>query len=176
MNKLENIPKRAASLAGGLLLTMALSAPAFAEDPKSLGSYKAWSAFSANVSGHQTCFVISDPEDSQPTNVTHGDVVFMVTNWKTRGVKNEPSFLTGYTFKEGSIVTAEVGSDKWELYTDKNRAWLREPSDEQSLIKAMKRGSSMRIKGSSARGTATEYRISLSGITAAINKIDAECS
>ena len=148
--------------------------PALAEDPKFLGSFKAWQAFTTPVDGQTTCYALTDPEDSLPKNVTHGDVVFMVTNWP--GQRNVPSLITGYTFKEGSTVTAEIGSDKWELFTDKNSAWLRETTDEKALVTAMKRGATMRIKGLSTRGTATEYKIPLSGVTAAINKINASCS
>lgn len=148
---------------------------ALAQEPKTLGNFKAWNSYSGEIGGQTTCYAIVEAEERLPANVDHGDVAFLVTNWKSTGVKNIPSFVTGYTFKEGSVVTAEVGSSKWELFTQKNRAWLRETKDEQTLIKAMKRGSVLRMKGLSARGTKTEYSMSLSGVTAAIKKIDSAC-
>lgn len=143
-------------------------------DPKTLGVFKAWNTFTVPVDGQTTCYALTDPEDSLPKNVRHGDVVFMVTNWP--GEKNVPSFITGYKFKDGSTVTAEIGSTKWDLFTTNNSAWLREQGDEAALIKAMKSGNTLRVKGTSDRGTATEYRFSLSGVTAAINSINKSCS
>jgi hypothetical protein len=146
---------------------------ALAETPASLGTFKDWSAHSLLENGNLICFVVASPEEKWPKNVKHGDVFFMVTNWDR--VNSEPSILTGYTFKENSEAVVEVGSTKWRLFTENNGAWLRERSDERTLINAMKRGSSMRVKATSERGTATEYSISLSGITAAINQINSSC-
>ena len=54
-------------------------------------------------------------------------------------------------------------------------AWLKDTSDEDRMATAMRRGSSMTIKGTSQRGTLTTDRYSLSGVTAALNKIDETC-
>ncbi len=159
-----------------LLSSLAGLSAALAETPTSLGTFKDWSAYSLSENGQLICFAVASPEEKLPNSVDHGDVFFMVTNWSSQKVSGEPSVLTGYTFKENSKAVVEVGSTKWELFTNNNGAWLRDRGDEQALLNAMRRGSSMRVKATSARGTATEYRISLSGITAAINQINSSCS
>ena len=40
----------------------------------------------------------------------------------------------------------------------------------------MRRGSDMRINAVSGRGTATSYIVSLRGVTAALQRVDRECS
>ena len=134
-----------------------------------------WHTYKMEDGGKIACFAMSSPEERLPANVNHGAVFFIVTNWVTDNTSGEPSVITGYSFKEDSAVTLEVGSSKWNMFTYEKGAWLRTTDEEKALINAMKRGSSMRVKGTSARGTATEYRISLSGITAAIQDIDTNC-
>ena len=168
--------KSAKTILSALVIAGAGSTVALADTPKSLGTFKDWSAYSLTDNGELVCFVVTSPEEKLPNNVNHGDVFFMVTNWTGQNVSGEPSVLTGYSFKENSKAVVEVGSTKWELFTKSNGAWLSDRGDEQTLISAMKRGNSMRVKATSARGTATEYRISLSGITAAINQINSSCS
>ena len=158
-----------------LFLTIAAVGGARAEDPQALGTFKDWSAYKMTEGGQVVCFAVTSPEERLPLNVNHGDVFVLVTNWVTRQVSGELSVVTGYNFKEESTVTIEVGSSKWQMFTNAQGAWLRTQDEDRKLLQAMKRGSSMRIKGTSARGTATEYSVSLSGITAATNKIDADC-
>ncbi len=160
-------------LAIGLLAGLCMG-PALAESPKSLGTFKDWSAYSLSENGQTVCFAVSEPQDKLPKTAKHGDVFFLISNW-IGGSKGEPSLVTGYTFKAGSSVTAEIGSSKWNLFAKDNGAWIREAVDEKKLINAMKNGSTMRMKGTSARGTATEYQISLSGVTKAINAINTSC-
>lgn len=160
-------------MAAGFVAGLGLGA-ARAESPKTLGTFKDWSAYLLTEGGKTVCFAVAQPQDKLPKNAKHGDVFLLISNWKG-GAKGEPSLVTGYSFKTGSAVTAEIGSAKWNLFTKDNSAWLREAADEKKLLNAMKRGSSMRMKGTSARGTATEYQISLSGVTKAINAINASC-
>ena len=158
-----------------IFVTLAAAGGAQADDPQPLGDFNDWHAYKMSDEGKIACFAVSSPEERLPANVNHGDVFFIVTNWVTNNTSGEPSVVTGYSFKEDSAVTLEVGSSKWDMFTDEKGAWLRTADEEKALINAMKRGSSMRIKGISARGTATEYRISLSGITAALKEIDSNC-
>lgn len=158
-----------------ILVTVAALGGAQAEDPRPMGTFKDWHAYKMTQAGKIACFAVSSPEERLPANVNHGNVFFIVTNWVTDDTNGEPSVVTGYSFKEDSTVTLEVGSAKWSMFTDQKGAWLRTTDEEKALITAMKSGSSMRVKGTSARGTATEYRVSLAGITAAIKEIDTNC-
>jgi hypothetical protein len=61
------------------------------------------------------------------------------------------------------------------LFTSGDGAWADSADRDRAIVEAMKAGSSMRLKGTSWRGTETTDRYSLSGVTAALEKIDAEC-
>ncbi|TNE57237.1 MAG: hypothetical protein EP340_09140 [Alphaproteobacteria bacterium] len=164
---------KALALAAGLS-GLALSGIAHAAAPEPIGTYKDWKAYSVSEGGNKYCFVVSQPTDTSPKNVSRGDVFFIVTDWGNGNP--EPSVVTGYTYKANSKTTIQVGSDKYDLFTDGDGAWFRSEADEKKLINAMKRGSDMIVKGTSSRGTLTTDHYSLSGITAALDKISRSCN
>ena len=61
------------------------------------------------------------------------------------------------------------------MFTQGDSAWLVNKEDEPALLAAMKDGSSMVVKAVSRRGNETTYNYSLSGVTAAADKMIAEC-
>jgi uncharacterized protein YodC (DUF2158 family) len=61
------------------------------------------------------------------------------------------------------------------MFTDKDSAWIENPSQESDLITAMKGGTRMIVTGKSRRGTLTTDTYSLSGITAALDAMSKEC-
>lgn len=163
------------SMLFGLSATAVLAmGPALAADPKPLGTYKDWKAFSMRENNSTVCYVVSTPKDKNPKNVRRGDVFFVVTTWGQG--KFEPSVITGYPYKKNSKSAVKVGSDKFELFTQGDGAWLYDAKEETRIIRAMKRGSSMIVTGTSQRGTLTTDRYSLSGVTAALDKAKKTCN
>ena len=61
------------------------------------------------------------------------------------------------------------------MFTEGDSAWLVNKEDESALLDAMRGGSRMVIKGTSRRGNETTYDYSLSGVTAASDKMKADC-
>jgi len=146
------------------------------DEPKLLGSFKDWFVYSAGKGANRTCFAVSMPTESTPTNVNRDKVSFLISWWPAQKTRNEPSIVAGYQFKPMSIAIAQIGSDKFEFANVKdNGAWMNTPADEQKLIAAMKRGSGMSVTGTSSRGTLTRDDYSLAGISAALEKLAASC-
>ena len=56
-----------------------------------------------------------------------------------------------------------------------NEAFIEQNSEEERLVRAMRCGADMRVSAVSQRGTNTNYIISLRGITAALERVAAEC-
>ncbi len=164
------------AFAGGLIAILAVATSAQAADPVLLGSHKDWKAYKVKSGSNSYCYAVSTPKDKHPKNVRRGDIFFMVTDWGNGQL--QPSIIIGYPFKEDSSVRVIVGSDKFKFFTKDNGAWIPQgkESDEKRLISAMKRGSSMRVQGTSRRGTPTTDRYSLSGVTAALDKIKKNCN
>lgn len=160
-----------------------LAATASAQEaPKLLGKYDDWSAYSYGSGNDRMCYAMSTPVKSQPAGASRGDVYFMVTHRPARNTKNEVSMRIGYPFKSTSRPFATIGNDRFQMFNGVKEggehqywAWLENPSEEGKMVQALKSGSSMEIKGTSARDTLTTDTYSLKGSSAALKKIDDTC-
>ncbi len=154
----------------GLMLS-----PALAEDPKFIEEFNDWSAYSYKAGGGQVCYVVSQPKDSEPKNVRRDKVFFLVQHRPKDKVRSEVSTIIGYKFKSGSQAKVAIDGNELTLFTNGDGAWAESGSVDRKIVDAMKAGKSMVVTGTSSRGTVTTDRYSLSGITAAMGKIDSIC-
>jgi invasion protein IalB len=164
------------SLAALTMTAFGVTAPAAqAAEPKLQGTYSDWSVYTRTDGGDRICYVLAKPEVKAPTNVRHGDVFFMVANWKSGAAKEQPSLLAGYSLKTTRAPAAYVGSTKVLMYAADNEAFIESTADEKNLVRKMRAGADMRVEAVSARGTETSYVFSLKGITAALRKARSVC-
>lgn len=159
------------------LAMTALLAPSFAHaaEPKLVGTFSDWNVYSKADGSETICYALAEPKTKSPKSVKHGDIYFMVSNWKSGAAAEQPSLLTGYSLKISSPPAARVGSAKFPMYVAQNEGFIMDNKDEKKLVKAMRGGSNMRISAVSQRGTATNYEFSLKGITAALKKAKSVC-
>ncbi len=163
-------------LAAVTLLSTALPQSALAADPKLEGKYSDWTAYSRAESGDKICYVLTSPKSKSPGNVNHGDIYFMVANWKSGAAKEQPSFLAGFPIKNVPPPKARIGSKSYEMYVSQNEAFVESRTDERNLVKAMRAGATMRVQAVSQRGTSVSYEFSLKGVTAALAKAKSACT
>jgi hypothetical protein len=90
-------------------------------------------------------------------------------------VDNEANFVAGYPFKENSSVIVDIDGRKFTMFTQGDSAWLLNDDDEPELVEAMRAGRQMTVSATSRRGNEVTYRYSLSGVTAASDRIRTEC-
>ncbi|MBL4758018.1 MAG: hypothetical protein JKY32_10445 [Rhizobiales bacterium] len=147
-----------------------------AQNIQPVGQDRDWAAFSANVDNNKTCFVVSQPKDMEPKNVSRDPVYFYVTRRPSDNIPNQVSVVTGYPYQEDSKTTVQIGSDTFTLFTRGDKAWIEDVAEQSRLIDAMRRGSTMIVRGTSSRGTVTIDTYSLSGITAALARLNSACS
>ena len=164
------------SIAALILILFPLAASAQAPTPTLLEQYNDWEAYLYENGGKVTCYILSKPKTLAPSNRNHGDVFFFLTSRPADDVSNEVSVLVGYPFAADSTVTVDVDGTAYSLFTKDDGAWVESPADEQQLVASMRAGSRMTVKGQSARGTETTYTFSLSGVTAASNRISQSCN
>lgn len=164
------------AVAALVLAAGVLAAPqASANEPKALATFGDWSVFERVIEGDRICFAATEAKDKSPKSVNHGNIFFLVASWQSGAARHQPSLMTGYNLKDAPKPTLRVGSEKWTMYADENEAFIESTDREEALISAMRRGADMQISAVSSRGTATNYRISLRGVTAAIERVDKEC-
>ena len=148
---------------------------AAAQQPEAKANYRDWSVFVREIDGDKICFAATEAADKSPKSVNHGDVFFLIATWQSGAAKEQPSLMTGYQMNTKPEPTLRIGSDKWEMYSSENEAFIEAASEESRLVRAMRKGADMRISAVSQRGTATSYMISLRGVSAALDRATAEC-
>lgn len=153
------------------------AAPAFAQSaPKLAGTHGDWTVYTRGSGGDRICYVLSDAQTKSPTSVDHGDIYFMVSNWKNGAATEQPSFLAGYTLKSTRAPKAQVGGTALSMFAADNEAFISESANERKLVSQMRAGSTMTVSAMSQRGTQTRYTFSLKGITAALRQAKTACS
>ncbi len=138
-------------------------------------TYKDWAVYVHEKDNNKTCFAISKPKDMAPKGVNRGDVFFYVSSWPGDKVSNEISIKIGYPLDADSAPSAIVGADQFNLFAEGDKAFIADETLEVNLVKAMKKGSTLVVKGRSKRGTTTIDKYSLAGISAALKRVSAEC-
>src|SRR5215470_12945204 len=145
--------------------------PALAQDVTLLQKFKDWSAYAATGTP-KVCFAVAKPKDSNPKKgIKRDPVYFYISRWPADNVVNEVSVKMGYPFGSGAKVTVTVGTAKFELFTKNDGAFVEKPDMETKLVDAMKTGSSMKVEGTSERGTATTETYSLDVLNDALDRI-----
>jgi hypothetical protein len=165
---------------GLALVTILVASAAAAQDkPELLGSYRDWFAYRVGTGADRQCYALSQPKQKNPVAMKRDDVFFLISTWPGKRVKDEPSIVPGYTYKDGSKVQVQVGADKFEFFTRNDAgsggAWMDDPAQERRLVDAMKRGAAFTITGLPDKGALTRDNYSLAGISAALEKVAASC-
>ena len=144
---------------------------------KPLGEFKAWQAYSFAEGGKTVCVVWGGAQKSEGKYKRRGDVRMFVAHRRWTKLKrvHEISFEAAYAFKKGSDATVTIDGKKFDLFTDGDTAWNREPKDDAAMVRAMRVGKKLVIRGISSRGTKTKDTYSLFGFTAAHNAINKAC-
>jgi Invasion associated locus B (IalB) protein len=151
-----------------------------AAKPTLVGTFNKWTmwSYTGSYGGNgegKVCYIYSEPDKMDPPKLDHGRVSFSITTSPSEGITDEANFVTGYTMKEQSSVTVQIGDKSFTMFTQGDSAWLVNKEEEPALLDAMKSGSTMVVKATSRRGNDTTYSYSLSGVTAAADKMRAEC-
>jgi len=154
-----------------------LSTPALAQSaPQLAGTHGDWMVYTRGTGANKICYVLSEAAAKSPSKVKHGDIYFMVSNWKNGAASEQPSFLAGYPLKTTRAPKAQVGSTSLTMFAADNEAFISENADEKKLVSKMRAGSTMTVSAVSARGTQTRYTFSLKGVTAALRQAKSACS
>jgi hypothetical protein len=177
MNQIRHRSATALTLLG-LVSALAVTESARAEgtEPEQIGIFDDWAAYNYKAADTKVCYVSSSPKGTEPKSVKRDPAFFLVTHMPGRKIRGEVSTIIGYPFAENVKVTVEIdGAGSFTMFTDKDSAWIENPTQETALIAAMQKGSKMTVVGKSRRGTVTTDSYSLSGISAALDAMAKEC-
>ena len=157
--------------------TPAAAKPVADDEPKLLGQYGEWGAFTATPNGKKLCFALAKPGSSktEPANRPRDPAFLFISTRPGEKVKDEISLIIGYPIKPNTEVTAAVGAASFALHTQEDGAWVKSQPDEAKMLEAMRKGADVVVKGESGRGTRTTDTFSLKGISQALDRAAQEC-
>ena len=162
------------------LTFLVIAAPAGAlQYGKKVETFKSWEVLKHGNGSKAVCYVSSQPVKTRPTRVrgrkvVRGDIFFYVAKWADDPKAYEVSVRIGYPYKDKSTATVKIGDARFKLITKGEEAFL--DGNENKIVEAMRSGRTMVVTGTSSRGTRTTDEYSLLGVTAALQKLDEECS
>ena len=160
-----------------MIFTLVGATGAYALDsaPKEIGKFTDWAAYEASENGAKVCWMVTTPKKSLPTNVNRGEIFMMVAHRPNDKVFNKLNVIIGYPFKPEANAFGSIDNKKYRLVTKDDAAWLASPEETDALIKDMRRGMEVIVKGTSTRGTDTTDTFSLRGFTKANRAITQAC-
>jgi hypothetical protein len=152
------------------------SAPS-GDAPTLLGQYGDWGAYAATPGGRKVCFSIAKPKSAQttPAGRKRDQAYVFISDRPSENVRNEVSVIIGYPFKTSTDATAEIGGDKFAMYTLNDGAWIKNVAEEARMVDSMRKGSDLTVKGVSERGTESTDQYSLKGLSQALDRAAQEC-
>ena len=161
-----------------MLRTMALAATLVtmsSVSAKDLGAFADWNGQTFEVDGELVCSMWSQPQLDEGKYTRRGDIFVWITHRPAQKTENRVSFEMGYPIKPGIQLKVSIDGKTFELFTDDSTAWNLDKAADRTMVKAMRAGREMEVKGVSKRGTKTRDVYSLSGFTAAHRAIGKAC-
>lgn len=160
-----------------LTLTFLIFTPSWgqASEPRLIGTFGDWRAFSFTENGNKVCYMASQPKTAIGNYTKRGDVFALITHRPAEKTRDVFSYITGYPYKENSEVIVKANNNTFKLFTQDETAWAVDEAGDRALVGAIRAGSNMVIEGESSRGTKTTDTFSLSGSGSAYSKISEEC-
>ncbi|HEV2189101.1 MAG TPA: invasion associated locus B family protein [Stellaceae bacterium] len=149
-----------------------------APDPglaKSLGSAGSWTAYLAQNKAGKVCYLVGQPEKSEPATMKRKTVMATVTHRTEDQVANVVSFDEGYQLNEDDDVALEVGKDKFTLFAKDDSAWARTSDIDKQIVAALAKEKVAVVKANPKKGHGTVDTYSLAGFAKALALIDKAC-
>ncbi len=157
------------------LVFMLLFGLVHAAEPKNMGEFGDWIAYLYTEDNNKVCYMVSKPKKQEGDYAKRGDVFVLITHRPAEKSTNVFSFVAGYPYKTDSDVSVNIGQQNFKLFTQNETAWAADAATDNRLATAIRSGSSMVVKGVSAKGTLTTDTFGLKGSSAAHAAISKEC-
>ena len=113
-------------------------------------------------------------ETDLPANKKRGDFYILVY----KNIGNPDTVVqieAGYNYKMPSDILVNIDKGEYIFYTTEDLPTYAWTEEDAKVIFAMKKGLELTVTGESSRGTVTNDKYTLSGFTAAYNKLINDC-
>jgi hypothetical protein len=155
-----------------IAIVIAATVPAAAQSVQQIGTYRDWAAYSTSGGGGTVCFAMAKAASVDPIPDGYSQGYLYLTHRPSENVTNELNFVAGFDFAPDQPATLTVGGKSFDLFTQKDAAWLLDASQNDNLAGALRAGNQVVVEGATSTGIVVTETFSLSGATAASRAID----
>lgn len=134
-----------------------------------------WQAFSSQQGRSKVCYALAKPDSRLPVNLKDVEGLLFVSSRPAEGVRNEISFVMNFDLKEDVEHQALIGDERFALVAKGQNMWLKNPAEEPRMLDALRKGSTLEIKGTSKKGNPTADRYSLAGVSQTVKRAEDAC-
>ena len=147
----------------------------FANIPRSIGKYKNWESYTIQTDKGKICFAQTKPVKRSPSSIKRKESRIFVSFRPNDNIVDEVSVTSGHNYKTSSV-TGKTGKNNFSFFSQNDFAWLLDEREEKSLIKIMKRATSLMIIAKTTDGAETTDHYSMMGFTKAYNTAKKVCN
>ena len=149
----------------------------FATEKVQIEQFNDWSVLRQETDAGRLCYITSEPIEKKGDydKKNRGETRVFVTHGPGKAERDVVSIVAGYIFEKQSEVELNIDGIKQSFFTLEDRAWSFTQDEDKKIIRNMKRGNKLTIKGVSSRGNTTIDLYSLSGFTKAKQMLDKIC-
>ena len=144
-------------------------------EAKTLGHFKAWIAHAFSDADGLVCSMWSQPEKAEGDYKRRGEIFVFVSHRLKEKHRDRVQFELGYEAHRDTPLTVTIGAQEFTFSTSRSMGWNASPQKNRALVRLMRKGAKMVVRGQSKRGTKTTDTYSLNGFTAAHNAISTAC-
>lgn len=135
-----------------------------------------WGTYVSGEGAGRICFAMSEPKERLPASLNRGPGYLSVAIRPADKVRGEVSVVLGFGARESEPATATVGDRTFAMLKQGETLFVQNPAEESAFIAALRQGSDLSIKLTSARGNAVTDVYSLSGFTRSWELAQKQCS
>lgn len=160
-----------------IIVICLFSTKLFATEKVQIEKYNDWSVLRQETDAGRLCYITSEPIEKKGDydKKNRGETRVFVTHGPGKAERDVVSIVAGYIFEKQSEVELNIDGIKQSFFTLEDRAWSFTQDEDKKIIRNMKRGNKLTIKGVSSRGNTTIDLYSLSGFTKAKQMLDKIC-
>jgi len=164
-------------LTAAALFALLTALPAQAQAPVNVGKFRSWMAVMLQQAGDKFCYVHGVPVRKRGADKERGATYVQVVQLPLPAKRHTDELMltAGYPYQRHSTVTLNIDGRIFRLMTQEDTAWTEDVKVDPDLVRAMKTGKRMVVRGTTDSGTATVDTYSLSGFTAAYRAAAAAC-
>lgn len=158
--------------------TTAKSASDSSEPPKPVlvATFEDWGVY-LTKGKDKTCYVLGQPSERKPSQLKRDPAYLFISTRPQESVRDEISVSMGFEVKitEKAKAVAKVGNESFEMISKGSNLWLKEAGQEGRFVQALKKGAKLTVEAASQKGNKTSDLYRLSGLNAALERLQKEC-